>query len=71
VRYSLEHPYAYLHSNLDAFLNVLEGVPRAPVEHLVYASSSSVYGLSRSAVSESQRVDRPLSLYAATKARTS
>ena len=69
VRYSLEHPYAYLHSNLDAFLNVLEGCRRQRVEHLVYASSSSVYGLDAEApFSETQRVDRPLSLYAATKA---
>ena len=69
VRYSLEHPYAYLHSNLDAFLNVLEGCRRQRVEHLVYASSSSVYGLDAQApFSEAQRVDRPLSLYAATKA---
>ena len=69
VRYSLAHPYAYLHSNLDAFLNVLEGCRAQRVEHLVYASSSSVYGLDAEApFSESQRVDRPLSLYAATKA---
>jgi len=69
VRYSLEHPYAYLHANLTGFLNVLEGCRRHPVEHLVYASSSSVYGGSAVApFSESQRVDQPLSLYAATKA---
>jgi UDP-glucuronate 4-epimerase len=69
VRYSLEHPYAYLRSNLEAFLNVLEGCRRFPLEHLVYASSSSVYGLDAEApFSETQRVDRPLSLYAATKA---
>ena len=69
VRYSLAHPYAYLRSNLDAFLNVLEGCRAQPVEHLVYASSSSVYGLHAEApFSEAQRVDRPLSLYAATKA---
>ncbi len=69
VRYSLESPYTYLHSNLTGFLNVLESVRRTKPAHLVYASSSSVYG--RSAVtpfSEDQRVDGPLSLYAATKA---
>lgn len=69
VRYSLQNPYAYLHSNWTGFLNVLEACRAWPVEHLVYASSSSVYG--GSAVppfSEDQRVDRPLSLYAASKA---
>src|SRR5690606_14846758 len=44
VRYSLTHPHVYLRSNVDAFLNVLEGCRHAAVEHLVYASSSSVYG---------------------------
>jgi UDP-glucuronate 4-epimerase len=69
VRYSLEQPYAYLHANLTGFLNVLEGCRRHPVEHLVYASSSSVYGGSAVApFAETQRVDQPLSLYAATKA---
>jgi UDP-glucuronate 4-epimerase len=69
VRYSLQNPHAYLHSNLSGFLNVLEGCRHGHVEHLVYASSSSVYG--RNAVApfeESQRIDQPLSLYAATKA---
>jgi UDP-glucuronate 4-epimerase len=69
VRYSLEHPYAYLDSNLAGFLNVLEACRRFPVEHLVYASSSSVYGLAATPpFAENQRIDRPLSLYAATKA---
>ena len=69
VRYSLEQPYAYLHANLTGFLNVLEGCRRHPVEHLVYASSSSVYGGSATTpFDEAQRVDSPLSLYAATKA---
>jgi UDP-glucuronate 4-epimerase len=69
VRYSLKNPHAYLHSNLAGFLHVLEACRHGRVEHLVYASSSSVYG--RNAVApfaESQRVDQPLSLYAATKA---
>ena len=64
VRYSLEQPYTYLHSNLTGFLNVLEGCRRHPVEHLVYASSSSVYGGSATTpFDEGQRVDSPLSLY--------
>ena len=69
VRYSLQNPHAYLHSNLSGFLNILESCRHGNVEHLVYASSSSVYG--RNAVApfeESQRIDQPLSLYAATKA---
>ncbi len=69
VRYSLQNPHAYLHSNLAGFLNVLEACRHGRVEHLVYASSSSVYG--RNAVApfeETQRIDQPLSLYAATKA---
>ena len=69
VRYSLQNPYAYLHSNWAGFLNVLEACRARPVQHLVYASSSSVYG--GSAVppfSEDQVVNQPLSLYAASKA---
>ena len=69
VRYSLKNPYAYLHSNLAGFLNMLEACRHGSVRHLVYASSSSVYG--RNAVApfaETQAVDQPLSLYAATKA---
>ena len=69
VRYSLDHPYTYSHNNLHGFLNVLEACRAHPVEHLVYASSSSVYGYeAQPPFSEDQRVDRPLSLYAATKA---
>lgn len=69
VRYSLENPYAYVESNLVGFLNVLEGCRHHGVEHLVYASSSSVYGNSAEPpFAETQRVDRPRSLYAATKA---
>lgn len=69
VRYSLQNPHAYLHSNWAGFLNVLEACRHGDVEHLVYASSSSVYG--RNAVTpfaETQTVNQPLSLYAASKA---
>ena len=68
VRYSLENPHAYVESNVVGFLNVLEGCRHARVSHLVYASSSSVYG-SNTAMpfSVHQNVDHPLSLYAATK----
>jgi len=68
VRHSLEHPDAYVRDNLVAFGHVLEGCRHARLAHLVYASSSSVYGASHSLpFSEDQRVDRPVSLYAATK----
>jgi UDP-glucuronate 4-epimerase len=68
VRYSLENPHAYVQSNLVGFLNVLEGCRRTAVEHLVYASSSSVYGATTPApFSEHAGADHPLSLYAATK----
>ena len=67
VRYSLTNPQAYIDSNITGFLNVLECLRRQPV-HLVYASSSSVYGGNRQLpFSESHSVDRPVSLYAATK----
>ena len=67
VRHSLSHPQAYIDSNVTGFLNVLERVRQRPV-HLVYASSSSVYGgLNELPYSEMQNVDRPVSLYAATK----
>lgn len=68
VRYSLEDPYAYVDSNLQAFVNVLEGARHGRVRHLLYASSSSVYG--NGAIppfSLDQRVDHPMNLYAATK----
>lgn len=69
VRYSLQNPYAYLTSNWLGFLNVLEACRAHPVEHLVYASSSSVYGANaRAPFDEAQTVDQPLSLYAASKA---
>jgi UDP-glucuronate 4-epimerase len=68
VRYSLKNPRAYVRSNLDGFLNILEGCRHGNVEHLVYASSSSVYGANRKmpfAVEDA--VDHPVSLYAASK----
>jgi len=68
VRYSLVNPAAYLRNNVDAFGAVLEGCRRGGVEHLVYASSSSVYGANHTLpFSEDQNVDHPVSLYAATK----
>jgi UDP-glucuronate 4-epimerase len=68
VRYSLVNPQAYTRSNIDGFLNVLEGVRHLGTEHLVYASSSSVYGANTQLpYAVSQRTDTPLSLYAATK----
>ena len=68
VRYSLENPSAYIQSNLVGFANLLEVCRRHPPQHLVYASSSSVYGANRKVPwSESDDVDRPISLYAATK----
>ena len=68
VRYSLENPHAYVDSNLAGFTNVLEGCRHNGIEHLVYASSSSVYGgNTRMPFSVHHNVDHPLSLYAATK----
>jgi len=68
VRYSLENPHAYIDSNLVGFLNVLEGCRHHGVEHLVYASSSSVYGANtKMPFSVHDNVDHPVSLYAATK----
>jgi UDP-glucuronate 4-epimerase len=68
VRYSLENPGAYIQSNLVAFANVLEGCRRHAPRHLVYASSSSVYGANpKQPWSEGDNVDHPISLYAATK----
>ncbi len=69
VRYSLENPYAYVDSNLSGFVNLLELCRHRGVQHLAYASSSSVYGDSATPpFSEDQRIDQPRSLYAATKA---
>src|SRR5512145_69112 len=68
VRYSLENPGAYIQTNLVGFANVLECCRQHPPGHLVYASSSSVYGANPQLPwSELQNVDRPVSLYAATK----
>jgi UDP-glucuronate 4-epimerase len=68
VRYSLTHPHVYAQSNLVGFLNVLEGCRQSPIDHLVYASSSSVYGgNTQMPFSVHQNVDHPVSLYAATK----
>jgi UDP-glucuronate 4-epimerase len=68
VRYSLENPYAYVEANLVGFINVLEACRHGGVEHLVYASSSSVYGANRKLpFSVRDSVDHPVSLYAATK----
>lgn len=68
VRYSIENPMAYADSNLIGHLNILEGCRQNKVEHLVYASSSSVYGLNgKTPFSTSDTVDHPISLYAATK----
>jgi UDP-glucuronate 4-epimerase len=68
VRYSLVDPHAYASNNIAAYLNVLEGCRHADIEHLVYASSSSVYGANAALpFAEDQRTDHPVSLYAATK----
>lgn len=68
VRYSLQNPHAYIDSNLVGFMNILEGCRHAKVEHLVYASSSSVYGgNTKMPFSERDSVNHPVSIYAATK----
>ena len=68
VRYSLENPHSYIESNLVGFTNILEACRHFKVEHLVYASSSSVYGLNEEMpFHEGQNVDHPLALYGATK----
>jgi UDP-glucuronate 4-epimerase len=68
VRYSIDNPHAYVDSNLVGFINILEGCRHHEVEHLVYASSSSVYGLNTAMpYSTHHNVDHPISLYAATK----
>ncbi|MAJ91694.1 MAG: capsular biosynthesis protein CpsI [Legionellales bacterium] len=68
VRYSIENPYAYIDSNICGFMNILEGCRNNNIKHLVYASSSSVYGANtKMPFSVSDNVDHPLSLYAATK----
>jgi UDP-glucuronate 4-epimerase len=68
VRYSLQNPHAYIDANLQGFMNILEGCRHNGVEHLVYASSSSVYGgNTKMPFSEHDNIDHPVSLYAATK----
>ena len=68
VRYSIDHPDVYIESNVIGFYNILEACRRYPVEHLVYASSSSVYGSNKKIpYSTDDKVDNPVSLYAATK----
>ncbi|MDB4857974.1 NAD-dependent epimerase [Alphaproteobacteria bacterium] len=68
VRYSLTNPYAYIDANLQGFMNILEACRQCQIVHLVYASSSSVYGGNKSMpFSEHDNIDHPLSLYAATK----
>lgn len=68
VRYSLTNPYVYIDSNINGFLNILEACRQYKIKHLVYASSSSVYGLNKSIpFSVHDNVDHPVSLYAATK----
>ena len=68
VRYSIDHPDVYIESNLIGFYNILEACRNNPVEHLVYASSSSVYGGNKKVpFSTDDKVDNPVSLYAATK----
>ncbi len=71
VRYSLENPHAYLDSNITGTLNILENCRHHPVAHMVYASSSSVYGLNaKTPFAVSDNTDQPISLYAATKKAT-
>jgi len=68
LRYSLQNPHAYADSNLTRFINILEGCRHSKIEHLVFASSSSVYGTNTKVpFAVSDKVDRPISLYAATK----
>ncbi len=68
VRYSIDNPRAYTHSNIDGLLSVLEGARHSGVGHLIYASTSSIYGLNtRMPLSEDQPTEHPMALYAATK----
>ncbi len=68
VRYSMENPYAYIDANISGFINLLEACRHHPVEHLLYASSSSVYGANNQIpYKETDSTDHPVSLYAATK----
>ena len=68
VRYSIDNPRAYTHSNIDGFLSILEGARYSKVKHLVYASTSSVYGLNTGMpLSENDPTEHPMAIYAATK----
>jgi UDP-glucuronate 4-epimerase len=68
VRYSIDNPKAYTHSNINGFLSILEGSRHSKVKHLIYASTSSVYGLNTlMPLSEKQSTEHPISLYSATK----
>ena len=68
VRYSIDNPLAYTHSNIDGFLSILEGARHSKVKHLIYASTSSVYGLNTAMpLKESSPTEHPMALYAATK----
>ena len=68
VRYSIDHPYDYIQSNIIGFMNILEACRHNNIKHLIYASSSSVYGLNEEQpFTEEDKVDRPVSLYAASK----
>ena len=68
VRYSIENPHAYIESNIVGFMNILEGCRHNNIKHLVYASSSSIYGLNKSQpFKTTDKTDTPISLYAATK----
>ncbi|SPT62304.1 dTDP-glucose 4,6-dehydratase [Aerococcus viridans] len=68
VRYSIDNPDVYIHSNIQGFFNIIEACRHYPVEHLLYASSSSVYGSNEKVpFEETDFVDHPVSLYAATK----
>lgn len=68
VRYSIDNPRAYTHSNIDGFLSILEGCRRSAVKHLIYASTSSVYGLNTAMpLKETSPTEHPMALYAATK----
>jgi len=68
VRYSLENPYSYINSNIVGFMTILEACRHFDIKHLVYASSSSVYGLNQTLpFSTHHNIDHPISLYAATQ----
>src|SRR5690606_6035891 len=67
VRYSIQNPYQYIDSNIMGFMNVLEACRNFAVQHLIFASSSSVYGSNRIPFSTNDHTDHPISLYAATK----